>query len=172
MHTTATLTHNQGGDSLGIVSGMRYLIAKYGVPTDKVFATGLSSGAMMTNVLAGAYPDFIRPVQHLQVYHMGASLEPVCGIAHAPTVRLSKPPSNGETSLGPAILVTQVPVLRCSSGVALRTQLCTLRTSTRRSNSGRTCSVLVRPRRLRLKTGRSRDGQGPTTGRMCKPLSP
>lgn len=60
VHTNATLTHNSGGDSLGIVSGLRYLITTYGVNTSKVFATGLSSGAMMTNVLAGAYPDVIH----------------------------------------------------------------------------------------------------------------
>ncbi|KAF8596567.1 acetyl xylan esterase [Ceratobasidium sp. AG-I] len=60
VHSTATLTHNSGGDSLGIASALRYLITAYGVNTSKVFATGASSGAMMTNVLAGAYPDLIR----------------------------------------------------------------------------------------------------------------
>ncbi|KAF8610362.1 carbohydrate esterase family 1 protein [Ceratobasidium sp. AG-I] len=60
VHTNATLTHNSGGDSLGIINGVRYLISAFGVNTSKVFATGLSSGAMMTNVLAGAYPDIIR----------------------------------------------------------------------------------------------------------------
>ncbi|CAE6473326.1 unnamed protein product [Rhizoctonia solani] len=60
VHSTQTLTHNAGGDSLGIASGIRYLISQYAVDTNKVFATGSSSGAMMTNVLAGAYPDLIR----------------------------------------------------------------------------------------------------------------
>ncbi|GAB1517241.1 hypothetical protein RhiTH_000285 [Rhizoctonia solani] len=60
VHSNKTLTHNAGGDSLGIANGLRYLIAQYGVDTSKVFATGTSSGAMMTNVLAGAYPDLIR----------------------------------------------------------------------------------------------------------------
>ncbi|CAE7181270.1 unnamed protein product [Rhizoctonia solani] len=60
VHSNETLTHNAGGDSLGIASGLRYLINRYNVDTDKVFATGTSSGAMMTNVLAGAYPDLIR----------------------------------------------------------------------------------------------------------------
>lgn len=57
VHTNATLTHNAGGDSLGIVSQVRYAIANYGVDPTRVFATGTSSGAMMTNVLMGAYPD-------------------------------------------------------------------------------------------------------------------
>jgi len=57
VHSTETLTHDRGGDSLGIASAVRYAIQNYGVPKNKVFMTGSSSGAMMTNVLAGAYPD-------------------------------------------------------------------------------------------------------------------
>ncbi|KAF9022548.1 putative acetylxylan esterase A [Hymenopellis radicata] len=60
VHTNETLTHDAGGDSLGLINGARYLIDLFDVDTDRVFATGLSSGAMMTNVLAGAYPDVIR----------------------------------------------------------------------------------------------------------------
>ncbi|RDW73638.1 hypothetical protein BP5796_07080 [Coleophoma crateriformis] len=55
--SNATLTHNAGGDSLGIVSMVRYTIAQYAADASRVFMTGSSSGAMMTNVLAGAYPD-------------------------------------------------------------------------------------------------------------------
>lgn len=57
VHSTETLTHNAGGDSLGVANMVRYTISKYNVDTKKVFMTGTSSGAMMTNVLAGAYPD-------------------------------------------------------------------------------------------------------------------
>lgn len=53
----ATLLHNSGGDSLGIASMVRYTISTYGADSTKIFMTGTSSGAMMTNVLAGAYPD-------------------------------------------------------------------------------------------------------------------
>ncbi|KAG5339284.1 hypothetical protein C0989_004967 [Termitomyces sp. Mn162] len=60
VHSNATLTHNAGGDSLGIVSAVRYAISTYNVDPNRVFATGLSSGAMMTNVLAGAYPDVFK----------------------------------------------------------------------------------------------------------------
>lgn len=58
--STATLTHDAGGDSLGIASVVRYAIANYGVDSSRVFATGTSSGAMMTNVLLGAYPDLFK----------------------------------------------------------------------------------------------------------------
>ncbi|KAF9483097.1 acetyl xylan esterase [Pholiota conissans] len=57
VHTNATLTHNAGGDSLGIASMVRYAISNYGVNAARVYVTGTSSGGMMTNVLAGAYPD-------------------------------------------------------------------------------------------------------------------
>lgn len=60
VHTNATLTHNAGGDSLGIASMVRFAIANYGVDATQVFATGTSSGAMMTNVLMGAYPDIFK----------------------------------------------------------------------------------------------------------------
>ena len=60
VHTTATLTHDAGGDSLGIASMVRYVISTYGADKNRVFATGISSGAMMTNVLLGAYPDLFK----------------------------------------------------------------------------------------------------------------
>ncbi|XP_006457579.1 hypothetical protein AGABI2DRAFT_196213 [Agaricus bisporus var. bisporus H97] len=57
VHTTATLTHDGGGDSLAIANMVRFAISNWGVDASRVYMTGLSSGAMMTNVLAGAYPD-------------------------------------------------------------------------------------------------------------------
>ncbi|KAL5472057.1 hypothetical protein PMIN07_001190 [Paraphaeosphaeria minitans] len=55
--SNATLTHNGGGDSLGIVSMVKWALKRYGGDKDRVFVSGTSSGAMMTNVLVGAYPD-------------------------------------------------------------------------------------------------------------------
>lgn len=57
VHSTATLTHNGGGDSIAIANMVRYAISNWGVNASRVYMTGTSSGAMMTNVLAGAYPD-------------------------------------------------------------------------------------------------------------------
>ncbi|KAH8827242.1 acetyl xylan esterase [Flagelloscypha sp. PMI_526] len=45
------------GDSLGLASAARYAIKNWGVK--KVFATGHSSGGMMSNVISGSYPDII-----------------------------------------------------------------------------------------------------------------
>lgn len=52
-----TLTHDAGGDSLGIVSMVRWTLDKYNGDASRVFVTGISSGAMMTQTLLGAYPD-------------------------------------------------------------------------------------------------------------------
>lgn len=52
-----SLTHNGGGDALGVVSLVKYVIKKYDADASRVFVTGTSSGAMMTNVLLGSYPD-------------------------------------------------------------------------------------------------------------------
>lgn len=52
-----TLTHDGGGDSTGIVSMVQWTLEEYGADPARVFVTGVSSGAMMTNVLLGAYPD-------------------------------------------------------------------------------------------------------------------
>ncbi|PGG95592.1 hypothetical protein AJ79_09965 [Helicocarpus griseus UAMH5409] len=60
VHSDQTLTHDAGGDSLGIASMVRYALQEYGADPEKVFMAGSSSGAMMTNVLAGAYPDLFK----------------------------------------------------------------------------------------------------------------
>ena len=58
--TPQALTHNGSSDPAGIVSMVRYVQAHYNADATRVFATGLSSGAMMTNVLLGDYPDVFR----------------------------------------------------------------------------------------------------------------
>jgi len=57
-----------GSDSVGIKSMMDWTISRYGVDTDKIFSTGTSSGAMMTNVMLGVYPE---------VFEAGASFSGV-----------------------------------------------------------------------------------------------
>ena len=54
------LTHNGGGDSQTIVNMVKYAATNYGGDLEKVFVTGSSSGAMMTNVMVGAYPDTFK----------------------------------------------------------------------------------------------------------------
>ncbi|KAI1269580.1 putative Acetylxylan esterase A [Xylariaceae sp. FL1019] len=58
--STASLTHNGGGDSQTIINMVNYAVTKYGGDIDRVYVSGTSSGAMMTNVMVGAYPDVFK----------------------------------------------------------------------------------------------------------------
>jgi poly(hydroxyalkanoate) depolymerase family esterase len=55
--TPAALTHDGNSDPAGIVSMVRYVQRNLHADHRRVFATGISSGAMMTNVLLGDYPE-------------------------------------------------------------------------------------------------------------------
>ncbi|ORY55689.1 carbohydrate esterase family 1 protein [Pseudomassariella vexata] len=71
VHNTATLTHNEGGDALGIINMINYTLSTYNGDSTRVFAMGFSSGGMMTNALAGTYPN---------VFEAAAAYS---GVAHA-----------------------------------------------------------------------------------------
>jgi poly(hydroxyalkanoate) depolymerase family esterase len=60
VNSSQSLTHNGGSDPVGIVSMVRFVEQHNTADPNRVFATGLSSGAMMTNVLLGSYPDVFR----------------------------------------------------------------------------------------------------------------
>jgi len=51
------LRHGGGSDPAGIVAMVQHVLRRHRGDPDRVFVTGASSGAMMTNVLVGAYPD-------------------------------------------------------------------------------------------------------------------
>ncbi|GHH10730.1 hypothetical protein GCM10018780_47600 [Streptomyces lanatus] len=51
------LRRDGGSDPVGIKSMIDWATRTYDADTDRIFATGISSGAMMTNVLLGDYPD-------------------------------------------------------------------------------------------------------------------
>jgi poly(hydroxyalkanoate) depolymerase family esterase len=54
------LTHNGNSDPVGILSMVRYVERHQQADSDRVYVTGASSGAMMTNVLLGDYPDVFK----------------------------------------------------------------------------------------------------------------
>ncbi len=60
VQSPASLTHGAGGDAGGIVNMVKYTLDKYSGDASKVFVMGGSSGAMMTNVLAGSYLRRLR----------------------------------------------------------------------------------------------------------------
>ncbi|WP_432136238.1 MULTISPECIES: extracellular catalytic domain type 1 short-chain-length polyhydroxyalkanoate depolymerase [unclassified Streptomyces] len=51
------LRRGGGSDPVGIKSMVDWTTRTYAADTDRVYVTGISSGAMMTNVLLGDYPD-------------------------------------------------------------------------------------------------------------------
>ncbi|MEV5547329.1 PHB depolymerase family esterase [Streptomyces sp. NPDC052309] len=51
------LRRGGGSDPVGIKSMVDWVVRTYDADTGRIFATGISSGAMMTNVLLGDYPD-------------------------------------------------------------------------------------------------------------------
>jgi acetylxylan esterase len=54
------LRHNGTSDPVGIVSMVNWVVANRNGDADRVYVTGASSGAMMTNVLLGDYPDVFK----------------------------------------------------------------------------------------------------------------
>ena len=54
------LRHNGTSDPVGIVSMVNWVVANRNGDANRVYVTGASSGAMMTNVLLGDYPDVFK----------------------------------------------------------------------------------------------------------------
>jgi acetylxylan esterase len=82
--SSETLSHNVGGDSFGIASTVKWTLAKYNGNASGVFVTGTSSGAMMTNVLRGAYPDVFAVGSVFADVTFGCSLETAMMYVTAP----------------------------------------------------------------------------------------
>jgi poly(hydroxyalkanoate) depolymerase family esterase len=60
VYSPQALTRGGGSDPVGIMSMVSYAEQKYNVDTSRIFVTGASSGAMMTNVMAAEYPDVFK----------------------------------------------------------------------------------------------------------------
>ena len=58
--STAALTRGGGSDPVGIMSMVTYVEQHFNGDSTQVYVTGVSSGAMMTNVLLGDYPDVFK----------------------------------------------------------------------------------------------------------------
>jgi acetylxylan esterase len=58
--STKSLTHDGGGDTQAIAEMVKYSITKHSADAARVYATGTSSGAMMTEALLAVYPDVFK----------------------------------------------------------------------------------------------------------------
>src|SRR4051812_45589586 len=55
-----SLTHDGGGDTQAVAQMVKYAITKYNANPNRIYATGDSSGGMMTEALLGVYPDLFK----------------------------------------------------------------------------------------------------------------
>jgi poly(hydroxyalkanoate) depolymerase family esterase len=58
--STKALTHDGGGDTQAVAQMVKYTITKYSANAERVYATGDSSGGMMTEGLLAVYPDVFK----------------------------------------------------------------------------------------------------------------
>ncbi|MEU7918856.1 extracellular catalytic domain type 1 short-chain-length polyhydroxyalkanoate depolymerase [Micromonospora zamorensis] len=57
VYSPQALRRGGGSDPVGLMSMVEYVRQRYSADPARIFATGTSSGAMMTNVMLGVYPD-------------------------------------------------------------------------------------------------------------------
>jgi acetylxylan esterase len=60
VYSPQALTRGGGSDPVGIISMVNYAKSHYNVDANRVYVSGVSSGAMMTNVMAAEYPDVFK----------------------------------------------------------------------------------------------------------------
>jgi len=60
VHDKESLTHGGAGDSSGLINMIKYTLEKYNGDKEKIYVMGSSSGGMMTNVMAGSYPEYFE----------------------------------------------------------------------------------------------------------------
>ncbi|MGD9211468.1 MAG: PHB depolymerase family esterase, partial [Desulfobacteraceae bacterium] len=58
--STASLTHDGGGDTQAIAQMVQYALTTYNGDPDRVYIMGGSSGAMMTQAMLAVYPDIFK----------------------------------------------------------------------------------------------------------------
>jgi poly(hydroxyalkanoate) depolymerase family esterase len=93
VNSPQSLAHNGGSDPVGIVSMVRFVEQHSNADPSRVFVTGLSSGAMMTNVLLGSYPD---------VFKAGSAYAGVPFACFAGPNAWNSACANGQTTMTPA----------------------------------------------------------------------
>lgn len=86
------------GDSQGIVSMVRWVLREYHADRDRVFVAGVSSGAMMTNVLVGSYPDVFAAGSAFAAVAMGCFADGLWWNNASSSFSSSPSPSNDSTS--------------------------------------------------------------------------
>ncbi len=58
--STASLTHDGGGDTQAVAEQVKYALTKHSANPNRVYITGTSSGAMMTEAMLAVYPEMFK----------------------------------------------------------------------------------------------------------------
>jgi acetylxylan esterase len=95
--STQAWTRDKGGDSNAIKQMVVYALSKYQANADRVYATGCSSGAMMTELLLALYPD---------IFKAGSSFAGMPGGCHGPNDNSSNATGYNGTCAGGAVNYT------------------------------------------------------------------
>jgi poly(hydroxyalkanoate) depolymerase family esterase len=72
-----SLTHDGGGETQGIARMVRYAITNYHANAERVYVTGTSCGAMMTEALLAVYPDIFKAGSAFAGQVVGGAWTPV-----------------------------------------------------------------------------------------------
>ena len=72
-----SLTHDGGGDSQGIAQMVKYVITNYHANSNRVYVTGTSCGAMMTETMLAVYPDIFKAGAAFSGQAVGGAWTPV-----------------------------------------------------------------------------------------------
>ena len=95
--STQVWTRDKGGDSNAIKQMVVYALSKYQANADRVYATGCSSGAMMTELLLALYPD---------IFKAGSSFAGMPGGCHGPNDNSSNATGYNGTCAGGTVNYT------------------------------------------------------------------
>ena len=75
--STATLTHNGGGQTQGIAQMVKYTINTYQANSNRVYVTGTSCGGEMTEALLAVYPDIFKAGASFSGQVVGGAWTPI-----------------------------------------------------------------------------------------------
>ena len=75
--STATLTHDGGGQTQGIAQMVKYAITTYQANSNRVYVTGTSCGGEMTEALLAVYPDLFKAGAAFSGQAVGGAWTPV-----------------------------------------------------------------------------------------------
>ena len=77
VNSTATLTHDGGGQTEAIAHMVNYTVTNYHANSNRVYVTGTSCGAMMTEALLAVYPDIFKAGASFSGQVVGGAWTPI-----------------------------------------------------------------------------------------------